>query len=289
LRSSIHARPTHKSLRGILSRRQPFSVLILLILSLLFMLNASYSTEIFIYRPDLEKKPLSTEKKITLHGEIFGHLQYPSTFPSYNDLSGPEDRWNFGFKNIIFLTPDTVLHAQLVTHDDGQRRTKFDWHFSLRQKLLENLVLIIGHDSNHDSDHQSILDGKSYFLNRNYVGFGIPFKAGDFYLEPFTWFFHHTNQRTHLDFSGEKLAQEFGLRMGVWIDDRFGIHVQIFSQLDSIFSHGRAYMADVILRLRLLDYFELSAGTRFWKDINESPDGNKQNFYKFFWGIAIPF
>jgi hypothetical protein len=155
--------------------------------------------------------------------------------------------------------------------------------------LLENLVLIIGHDSNHDSDHQSFLDGKSFFLNRNYVGFGIPFKIGKFYLEPFTWFFHHTNQRTHLDLSGEKLSQEFGLRIGVWPLEKIGIHIQILSQLDSIFSQGRAFLADVILRFRMTKYFEFSAGARIWKDVNESPNGNKQSFYKFFWGIAIPF
>ncbi len=68
-------------------------------------------------------------------------------------MSGSLDRWNFGFQNIVHFTPTTRFISQLVTHDDGDQRTKFDWHFSLRQTVFENLVFIIGHDSNHDSDH----------------------------------------------------------------------------------------------------------------------------------------
>ena len=64
----------------------------------------------------------------------------PSTFPSYNDLSGPVDRWNFGFQNYFPITTTTTLMAQLVTHDDGRQRTKFDWHFHLRQVIVDNLV-----------------------------------------------------------------------------------------------------------------------------------------------------
>jgi hypothetical protein len=245
--------------------------------------------EIFIYRPGQEKHPLTLFNRITLHGEYFVQYQNPSSFPSFNDMSGPVDRWNFGFQNIVDLTPSTEFLAQMVAHDDGGRRTKFDWHFSLRQKVFENLRIIIGHDSNHDSEYQSILNGKVFFLNRNYIGIGIPIEFGRFYIEPFTWFFHHSNQYVHLDYSGEKLKQEFGLRLGWWPDPHIGVHFQAFSQMDKLFSEGRAYMADLIIRVRLLDFLELSAGTRIWKDTMVSPLGIQNKYYKIFWGVVFPF
>lgn len=257
--------------------------------SFLLLVQSLFAIEIFIYRPRKDKKPLAQEKRLSIHGELFGHLQFPSTFPSYNDLSGPEDRWNFGFQNLIFFTKNTFLLAQLVTHDDGHRRTKFDWHFSLRHLPFENLVLIMGHDSNHDSDRQSLVGGKPYYVNRNYVGFGIPFKTGIVYIEPFTWFFHNTNERGHLDLSGNKLRQEFGVRVGFWFREKYGFHLQIVSRSETLFALGQTFLSDLIIRIKLSDWIELSFGGGLWKDIVESRLGNKQNYYKLIWGIAIPF
>ena len=248
-----------------------------------------HGNEIFVYCPYKEKSPLFPGNKLTLHGEFFGQLQLPSNFPSYNDLSGEDDRWTFGFRNRIFITENFSFLAQLVTHDDGSKRTKFDWHFSLRLNPLENLVLILGHDSNHDSDYQSTLDGIAYYLNRNYAGFGLPFQTGDFYIEPFTWFLYHTNQKGHLDLSGEKLLQEYGIRIGAWIREKFGISLQIVAQSESLFSLGQTFLADLIIRVKIFDYMELSAGGSIWKDIQESFKGNKQTYFKLHWGIAIPF
>ena len=258
----------------------------------LFCICASetlHGYEIFVYRPYKVKNPLFPDNKLTLHGEFFGQLQLPSNFPSYNDLSGKKDRWTFGFRNRIFITENFSFLAQLVTHDDGSKRTKFDWHFSLRLNPLENLVLILGHDSNHDSDYQSTVDGLAYFLNRNYVGFGLPFQVGNFYFEPFTWLLYHTNHIGHLDLSGEKLLQEYGIRVGAWIQESFGMSLQIIAQSESFFSLGQTFLADLIFRVKLLDYLELSFGGSIWKDIQESRLGNKQIFTKLYWGIAIPF
>lgn len=245
--------------------------------------------EIFVYRSYKEKKPLFPDNKLILHGEFFGQLQIPSNFPSYNDLSGKEDRWNFGFRNRIFITEKFSFLAQLVTHDDGSKRTKFDWHFSLRLNPVENLVIILGHDSNHDSDYQSTYKGSAYYLNRNYVGFGLPFQAGDFYFEPFTWLLYHTNHAGHLDLSGEELLQEYGIRIGAWIQESFGMSLQIIAQSEAFFSLGQTFMADLIIRVKLLDHVELSFGGSIWKDIVESRLGKKQTFTKLHWGIAIPF
>ena len=266
----------------------------LFILFLVLSISSAFSTrcfayEIFIYRPFLQKDPLSENQKITVHGEFFVHLQNPSTFPSYNDLSGPVDRWNFGFQNRIYLHRKTMFLAQLYTHDDGEKRTKFDWHFSLRQHLHENLVFIIGHDSNHDSDRKSFLNGKPYFTNRNYLGIGIPYEQNGLYIEPFTWFFHHSNQRGHLDLSGDKLVQEYGLRIGIQPDKTFTVNIQILSQSETYFSLGQALLADLVLRIHITPYFEISTGASLWKDIKESRLGNKQKFYKILWGIVIPF
>jgi hypothetical protein len=261
-----------------------------LLLSGFLVPDSVYSYVLFIYRPYFEKKPVSQEKKITIHGEFFGHLQLPSTFPSYNDLSGQEDRWNYGFRNTVFITENTVFLAQLVTHDDNHRRTKFDWHFSLRQSLSEGIVLIIGHDSNHDSDHRSEVNQRLFYVNRNYIGLGFPSKKGDFYIEPFFWYLlKNTKQRGHLDLSGGTPSYEYGLRVAKWFKGRVGIHFQIFYQAEKFFSHGQTYIADLIIRARLLNWLELSAGGGIWKDIKTSPLGNKQKFHKLIWGIAIPF
>ena len=251
---------------------------------MLALFSTASGYEIFIYRPYKDKKPLFREKKLFIRGEFFGQLQIPSTFPSFNDYSGSEDRWNYGFRNLIFLTDSTYLTAQLVTHDDGQKRTKFDWHFSFRQLFTQNLVLIVGHDSNHDSDYKS-----PYFVNRNYIGLGLPFEQGSFYLEPFTWFFHHTNQRGHLDQSGNKLRQEYGLRIGGWLSGRTSFHLQVIAQTEKLFSLGQAFLADLIIRVKMLEWMELSLGASLYKDIGESRLGNHKKFYKFIWGIAIPF
>ena len=245
--------------------------------------------EIFIFRPHLEKDPISLKKKVTVHGDYFGYIVYPGNFPGYNDLSGGKDRFHFGFQNIVFLGKNTRFVGQLLTHDDSQRRTKFDWHFSLRHALSDNLVLIIGHDSNHDSDYQSTLNQEKYFVNRNYIGLGIPFTAGRFFIEPFTWFFHHSNQRSYLDLSGDRLRQEFGIRVGTWIGKSTSISFQWLAQSQARFSYAQTYRADLIIRIKVLEYLELSLGSRFWKDIQESPKENKKQFYSVFWGIVIPF
>jgi len=245
--------------------------------------------QMFIFRPTALDMPSARPGGIAVHGEFFGWRLEPSTFPSYNDHSGPVDRWNFGFQNRVRLTPTTVVFAQLLTHDDGERRTKFDWHFHLRQQIIDNVVLIIGHDSDHDSDNLSRLNGKSFFTNRNYVGVGFPVEGETYYFEPFTWFFHHTNQRAHLDLSGEILKQEFGLRFGAVIRSALSVHIQIFTQTDTLFNIGQAWIGDAIVRFALAPWLELSAGFGFWKDILESPAGTRQSFHKLHWGIAVPF
>jgi hypothetical protein len=267
----------------------PLLVIVLIVLFGVSAIDTAYGYEIFIYRPYKEKKPLFPDNKLTIHGEFYGQLQLPSDFPSYNDLSGDDDRWMYGFRNRIFFTENFWFLAQLVTHDDGSKRTKFDWHFSLRLAPLENLVLILGHDSNHDSDYQSIIDGYAYYLNRNYIGFGLPFQVGDFYFEPFTWLLYHTNQMGHLDLSGDKVLQEYGMRIGAWMHEKIGMSLQIVAQSESFFSIGQTFLADLIFRVKLLDYLELSFGGSIWKDIQESRRGNKQTFFKLHWGVAIPF
>jgi len=248
-----------------------------------------YGYEIFIYRPLKEKNPLFVEKRLVLHGEFFGHLLLPGRFPSYNDLTGPEDRWNYGFRNRIYLTENFSFLAQLITHDDGEKRTKFDWHFSFRYTPLEHLVLILGHDSNHDSDYQSFVGGKAFYLNRNYAGFGLPFRKGGVYFEPFTWFLYHTNHRGHLDLSGENLVQEYGIRIGAWIGERLGLSLQALGQSEALFALGQSWRLDLICRLRVIDHVECSWGISLWQDIQESRMGNKKAFSSIHWGLAIPF
>lgn len=254
-----------------------------------FLPSALSGYEIFIYRRYEQKYPLSVEKRVFVHGELFGQLQTPSSFPSYNDLSGREDRWTFGFRNTVFLTPTTSFNAQLIAHDDGDERTKFDWHFSLRQDLTKNIVLIIGHDSDHDSDHTSYVKGKPYYTNRNYIGFGLPFGSKNFVIEPFTWLFHHTNERAYLDLSGSKLKQEYGVRIGALFGEYVGLSFQLIAQSDTLFYRGQMWLADLVFRFRLAQWFELAVGASVWKDLEASPEGNKRSFSKFIWGIAIPF
>ena len=67
---------------------------IILPLAAVFVLLTFFSPglegyEIFIYRAKQERRSLSLFKSITVNGEYFVQLQSPSTFPSFNDLSGP--------------------------------------------------------------------------------------------------------------------------------------------------------------------------------------------------------
>ena len=245
--------------------------------------------ELFIYRQLDRKEAVSLTGRLTLRGEFFGQLQSPSTFPSYNDLTGPEDRWNMGFQDYVLITPTTTLLAQLVTHDRGGERTKFDWHFSLRQELARNLVLILGHDSDHDADHASYLSGKRFYTNRNYIGVGAPFGDRGYTVEPFLRFFHHTNQPTHLDLTGEKLKQEYGLRLGALLAPAVTLSLQAVIQSGAVFGRAEAWLADLILRLRLTGWLEGTLGAGIWQDWGPSPGGQKKTFTKLVWGIAVPF
>lgn len=261
-----------------------------LLMSLLLLGGTTLSAyEFFIYRPEPERALLSNRKTIIIHGELFGQLLAPSTLPSFNDLTGPIDRWNYGFRDVIYFSSGTRFLAQMLVHDDGHNRTKFDWHFSLRQNIADNLVLVIGHDSNHDADHQSLRLGKPYYTNRNYFGLGLPLEFESFYIEPFLWFFHHTNQRTHLDLSGDKLKQEMGIRAAAWIRDAATINIQVVSRAAELFNIGPSYVLDVIIRVPLADWLELSCGGGLWQDRLESPSGRKLKYHKYLWGVAIPF
>ncbi len=256
----------------------------------LLLSSSAQAYELFVYRPYQDKKSFEQEKRIFIHGEFFGHLNLPTTFPSYNDLSGAEDSWNYGFRNLIFLTDGTVFHAQLITHDDGNSRTKFDWHFSLRHRFFENLVLVIGHDSDHDSDHVSLINARRYYVNRNYLGLGFPIKKGLFYIEPFAWLFlPNTKHRVHLDLSGGDMRQEYGIRIGIWFKEKSGFHLQAISQADKAFTPGKAILTDLIIRIRIFDWLELSTGGSCWADLKTSPAGRREKFYKLIWGIALPF
>ena len=248
-----------------------------------------FGYELFIHRPEPDRSLLSSRRTIVIHGELFGQLLSPSTFPSFTDQTGPIDRWNYGFRDVIYFSPGTRFLAQMVAHDDGHNRTKFDWHFSLRQDLIDGVVLVVGHDSNHDSDHQSLRLGKPYYENRNYVGLGFPMAFESFYLEPFLWLFHHTNQRPYVDLSGDKIKQEMGLRAAVWVRDAATLSVQLASRTPEILTVGPSFVLDVILRVRLADWLELSAGGGLWQDREESPQGRKLKYHKYLWGIAVPF
>ena len=246
-------------------------------------------SEIFIYRRFNLKENLLDRGKTIIHGELFGQLLAPSNFPSYNDLSGQADRWNFGFHNYFPLSATTILHAQLITHDDNRQRTKFDWHFSLRQRVVRGLGVEIGHDSDHDSDHASTLLGKPYYTNRNYIGLSFPWPGEAFHVEPFLRLFHHTNQRVHLDLSGARLRQELGLRAGAEIGKKAVLSLQLVAQSSRTFGRSEAWLGDLILRLRLTGWLEMSIGGSVWSDLIISPLGTSQTFHKLNWGIAIPF
>jgi hypothetical protein len=261
----------------------------MIFLGTLLAARGASAAEVFIHRPGLNEVPLTLANKLIVHGEVFFNRLSPSTFPSYNDLSGPVDVWNFGFQNYFPITKTTTLMAQLVTHDDGRQRTKFDWHFHIRQALVDNLVVLIGHDSDHDSEHTSRLQEKPFYTNRNYVGVGIPVEGRNFYIEPFTWFFHNSNQRAYLDLSGEPLRQEYGLRASVWAKEGISAHAQAVFQTVKIFSLGQAFTGELIIRLRLASWLELSIGGSVWTDIELSALGVKQSFHKISWGIAVPF
>jgi len=246
-------------------------------------------SEIFIYRRFDPKENLLEGGKAVVHGELFGQLLAPSDFPSYNDLSGKADRWNFGFHNYFPISPTTILHAQLITHDDNGKRTKFDWHFSLHQLLVHGLGLEIGHDSDHDSDYASTLLGKSYYTNRNYIGIFIPWPGEAFHIEPFLRLFHHSNERVHLDLSGGRIKQELGLRAGAAIGEKVVFSLQIVARSSQRLGRNEAWLGDLILRVRLSRWLEASVGGSVWSDVMASPQGNKQTFHKLIWGIAIPF
>lgn len=245
--------------------------------------------ELFIWRPPAPQEAISKTGRLTLRGEFFGYWLGPSSVPSYNDFSGAVDRWNLGFQDLVQITPTTRLKAQLLTHDDGRQRTKFDWHFDLRQEIFQNLVLIVGHDSDHDAEHQSRRAGKPYYTNRNYIGFSLPIAGRDYHVEAFTWFFHHTNLRAYLDLTGEKIKQEFGLRAAGRLAEGFTLHGQIFAQTDTLFYLGRSWNLEVFARLALTRWLELSWGFSLWRDMEISPGGLKQSFSKIMWGIAVPF
>ncbi|MEW5901844.1 MAG: hypothetical protein AB1715_10315 [Acidobacteriota bacterium] len=245
--------------------------------------------ELYLYRRLDRADNLAAQNRLRLHGELFGQFQYPCTFPSYNDLSGPVDRWNFGFHNYFVLTPTTLLHAQLVTHDRGGERTKFDWHFSLAQELGRNFLVVIGHDSDHDSDHVSHLRDRPFYTNRNYVGIGLPFVGPARHIEPFLRFFHHTNQRAYLDLSGERLRLEYGLRLGAALNDLASLSLQVIGQSSRVFHGGEMWLADLFVRFRMAEWLEASFGAGVWADRETSRRGNKKTFYKLIWGIAFPF
>ncbi len=266
-----------------------FRHIVLGIAVLFGLARAATAYEVFLWRPRADADALSRTGRVTMHGELFACLLAPSTFPSYNDLSGATDRWHFGFQDRLALTPTTLILAQLLTHDDGTQRTKFDWHFSLRQQVIENVVLMIGHDSDHDVEHVSLLRGKPFFTNRNYIGVGMPIEGRTIYVEPFLRFFHHTNQRTFLDMSGEKVVQETGLRLALRPAPGIDCHGQVFSQTDRVFEIGRDFNVEVIARFRVADWLEFSWGFNLWRDLEASPAGRQQSFSKIMWGIAVPF
>lgn len=249
----------------------------------------AFGYELFIYRPEPDRGLLSNRGTVVIHGELFGFLLTPSTYPSFTDQSGQVDRWNYGFRDVIYFSPKTRFVAQLLTHDDGHNRTKFDWHFSLRHALADGLVLVVGHDSNHDSDHQSLRLGKPYYENRNYVGLGLPLETDSFYLEPFLWLFHHSNQRVYVDLSGAKIKQEMGLRLAAWVRDRATLSVQVASRASEFLTVGPSFVLDVLLRVPVTNWLELSCGGGLWQDREESALGRKLKYHKYLWGIAIPF
>jgi hypothetical protein len=77
--------------------------------------------------------------------------------------------------------------------------------------------------------------------------------------------------------------------MGAWWEDRLGLSLQFIGQSEVFFSLGQAFLVDLLLRVKLSDYLELSLGASVWKDLQESRLGNNQKFHKIIWGVAVPF
>jgi hypothetical protein len=155
--------------------------------------------------------------------------------------------------------------------------------------VVQGLTLELGHDSDHDSDHTSRLGDRPYYTNRNYIGIGAPWQGATFMIEPFLRLFHHTNQRPYLDFSGEKLKQELGLRVGAEFGKAASLSLQVVGQSSRAFGRNEVWLADLLLRVRVADWLEATLGGGIWSDILTSPLGNKQTFYKLIWGMAVPF
>jgi hypothetical protein len=147
----------------------------------------------------------------------------------------------------------------------------------------------MGHDSDHDSDHTSTLYGKPYYTNRNYIGLHLPWSGEAFVVEPFLRFFHHTNERLHLDLSGEKLRQELGLRIGAALGEAASLSIQVIAQSSRAFGRSETGLADLVFRIRVSGWLEATLGGGVWSDLVRTPLGQKQTFYKLIWGIAIPF
>lgn len=148
------------------------------------------------------------------------------------------------------------------------------WTNALEEVIVEER----SHIYNMESTHMTFISGV-----------GIPVEGRNFYIEPFTWFFHHSNQRAYLDLSGERLQQEYGLRASVWTKEGISAHAQAVFQTVKAFSFGQAFMGELIIRLRLALWLELSLGGSVWTDIEPSALGVKQSFHKLSWGIAVPF
>jgi len=89
--------------------------------------------------------------------------------------------------------------------------------------------------------------------------------------------------------SGEKVKQEFGIRLGYWFENGVGIHGQIFAQTDNLLAAAQTYRATLFIHIRIFESLEISLGSSIWKDIRESNLGHKDMFYKFMWGIVVPF
>jgi hypothetical protein len=92
-----------------------------------------------------------------------------------------------------------------------------------------------------------------------------------------------------LDLSGERLRQEYGLRASLWADEGLSVHLQTCFQTAAAFSLGQAFSGEIILRLKLVPWLELSLGGSLWADLEKTALGAKQSFYKLVWGIAVPF
>jgi len=246
--------------------------------------------EMFVFRRYDRKEAFSLTGRVRLQGDLFAQVQAPSSFPSYNDHSGPADRWTIGFQEQLVITPTTFLVGQLVAHNRGPEFTKFDWHFSLRQEVMSNLVVLFGHDSDHDADHESLLDGKHYFTNRNYFGVEVPVTGADLLVEPFLRFFlGSTRQPTRLDLTGDEISQESGVRLGARFGPSVTLSAQALVQSSAVFNLAQAWLAEVIVRFRLTGWLEATVGGTVWQDWGEDTAGVKQTFSRLSWGLAVPF